>query len=115
VTGITLPLPPSGLKSAYRKVRARRSWDFALAGMASAIVLDGDRVTYCRLVLSGAAPVPWRAERAEAVVNGQRLDKKIAARAAEAAVENAEPMTHNGYKIALFRAVIEQELLKYLE
>jgi xanthine dehydrogenase YagS FAD-binding subunit len=115
VSEIILPTPKAGLRSAYRKVRARRSWDFALAGMASAIVFEGDRVADCRMVLSGAAPVPWRSKEVEAVIKGRRLDGDTVAKAADAAVENAEPMTHNGYKIPLFRGVIEEELLAIAE
>ncbi len=111
VTDIILPPPKEGLRSAYRKVRARRSWDFALAGMASAVVFEGDRVADCRIVLSGAAPVPWRSREVEAVIRGRRLDADTAAKAADAALESAESMTHNAYKIPLFRGVIEQELL----
>jgi len=111
VTEIILPPPRAGLRSAYRKVRARRSWDFALAGMASAVVFEGDLVADCRVAFSGAAPVPWRSREVETAIQGRRLDEKSAAKAADAAVENAEPMTHNEYKIPLFHAVVEQELL----
>jgi xanthine dehydrogenase YagS FAD-binding subunit len=111
VTDIVLPPPAEGLHSSYRKVRARRSWDFALAGVALAIVLKGGQVAYSRLVLSGAAPLPWRSREAEQVINGGWLDRVTGARAADAAVKNAEPMKRNGYKIPLFRSVIEQELM----
>ena len=111
VTEIILPPPKAGLRSAYRKVRARRCWDFALAGVASAIVFEGDQVIDCRVVLSGAAPVPWRTREVEAIIKGRRLDRDTVVKAAYAVVENAEPMTQNGYKIPLFRGVIEQELL----
>ena len=60
VTEIVLPPPADGLRSSYRKVRARRAWDFALAGVALAIVFTGDQTADSRVVLSGAAPVPWR-------------------------------------------------------
>jgi xanthine dehydrogenase YagS FAD-binding subunit len=115
VTEIILPPPAAGLRSAYRKVRARQSWDFALAGMASTIVLNKNQVIHCRMVLSGAAPVPWRIPEAEAAVNGRRLDADTAAKAADAALKKAEPMSQNAYKVPLFRAVIKQELLNYLE
>ena len=36
VTEVLLPAPPQGFSSSYRKVRARGSWDFALAGVALA-------------------------------------------------------------------------------
>jgi xanthine dehydrogenase YagS FAD-binding subunit len=111
VTDIVLPPPAEGLQSSYRKVRARRSWDFALAGVALAIVLKGGQVAYSRVVLSGAAPLPWRSREAEQVINGRSLDRDTGARAADAAVKNAEPMKLNGYKIPLFRSVIEQELM----
>jgi xanthine dehydrogenase YagS FAD-binding subunit len=110
VTEIVLPPPEAGLRSAYRKVRARRAWDFALAGVALAIAFAGDQAADCRIVLSGAAPVPWRSTEAEAVVRGSRLSPDRAVMAAEAAVKNAEPMAQNEYKIPLFRGLIEQEM-----
>jgi xanthine dehydrogenase YagS FAD-binding subunit len=111
VTEVVLPPPPEGLVGSYRKVRARRSWDFALAGVALALAFEGDRVSRARIVLGGAAPVPWRSREAEEVVTGRRIDAKVAARAGEAAMENAQPLDQNGYKVPLFRGVIEEELL----
>ena len=110
ITEIVLPPPAEGLRSSYRKVRARRAWDFALAGVALAIVFTGDQAADSRVVLSGAAPVPWRSAEAEKVVKGGRLDQDRAANAAAAAVKNAEPMAQNEYKIPLFRGLIEQQL-----
>ena len=110
VTEISLPTPPAGLRSSYRKVRARRSWDFALAGVALALRFDGARVSEARVYLSGAAPVPWRSKEVEQEITGRQLDGQTIARAAEAVVKNAEPLAKNGYKFPLFRAVIEEEL-----
>jgi xanthine dehydrogenase YagS FAD-binding subunit len=110
VTHIELPAPPPGLKSSYRKVRARRSWDFALAGVALAIVFEANRVGKARVFLSGAAPVPWRAKEVEAVITGQQLTPEVIQKAAEVSVQRAKPLEQNAYKIPLFRAVIEEEL-----
>jgi xanthine dehydrogenase YagS FAD-binding subunit len=110
ITQVELPAAAPGLRTSYRKVRARRSWDFALAGVALAIVFEGERVARARIFLSGAAPIPWRAKEAEAVIAGQKLDPGVIRRAAEAAVQRARPLEQNGYKIPLFRAVIEEEL-----
>jgi xanthine dehydrogenase YagS FAD-binding subunit len=112
VVEVTLPAPPT--RSTYRKARARRSWDFALAGAAVALTMADDRVTQARVVLSGVAPVPWRAKAAEAALNGRRLDAKAIRRAAEAAVEGADPMPDNRYKVALTRGVVEQALASVL-
>jgi xanthine dehydrogenase YagS FAD-binding subunit len=115
LTEILIPAPPAGLKSSYRKVRARRSWDFALAGVALGLVLEGGTVKHARVVLSGAAPVPWRAEAAEQALVGHTLDPGRAASAAQQALKGAEPLEHNQYKIPLLKAVIEQELLKHTQ
>jgi xanthine dehydrogenase YagS FAD-binding subunit len=111
VAEIVLPPPAEGLRSSYRKVRARRAWDFALAGVALAIVFSGDQATDSRVVLSGAAPVPWRSVEAEKIVKGRQIDRNRAAKAAEAALKNTEPMEQNEYKIPLFRGLIEQQLM----
>jgi xanthine dehydrogenase YagS FAD-binding subunit len=110
VTEILLPPPAKGLRSSYRKVRARRSWDFALASVALALHFDGDKIAKARVVFGGAAPVPWRSKEVEEVITGRHLDAETLNRAAAAAVKNAQPLKHNGYKIPLFRGIIEEEL-----
>jgi xanthine dehydrogenase YagS FAD-binding subunit len=111
VTEIALPPPPAGLRSSYRKVRARGSWDFALAGVALALAFEGDQVVGGRIILSGAAPVPWRSREAENVVIGHRIDATTARQAAAAAMQDAAALKRNAYKIALFEGVIEEQLL----
>lgn len=110
VTEVLLPKAPKNLRSSYRKVRARRTWDFALAGAALAILFDGDKVKGARVVLSGAAPIPWRAGEVEEIITGQRLDAKTIAKASEASMKNAEPLEHNGYKIPLFKGLLAEQL-----
>lgn len=111
VTEVLLPAERAGLRSSYRKVRSRGSWDFALASVALALTFKGDAIEEARVVLGGAAPVPWRATAAEQALTGRRLDEALAERAAEAAVSGAEPLEHNGYKVHMFKGLIEQSLL----
>ena len=112
LTAVLLPPPREGQRSSYRKVRARQSWDFAVAGCALALTFEGGKVADARVALSGAAPVPWRAKDAEAELTGKDLNSAIAARAAAAAMAEARPLEHNAYKIPLFKGLIEEELLK---
>ena len=112
VTEIVLPDPPQGLRSSYRKVRERQAFDFALAGVALAIQMSGSKVRAASVVLSGAAPVPWRSEAAEKALIGQELNASTMATAAEASVKGAEPMDNNAYKVPLFKGIIEEELAK---
>jgi xanthine dehydrogenase YagS FAD-binding subunit len=110
VTHVLLPPPEPGLRSAYRKVRTRGAWDFALAGVALAMSFRGDRIQRARIVLGAAAPIPWRAQEAEKLLAGSVLDAKTAARAADAAVKGAEPLAQNEYKVTLFRGLVEEAL-----
>jgi xanthine dehydrogenase YagS FAD-binding subunit len=111
LTDVLLPPMPAGTKSSYRKVRSRGSWDFALASVALVLTLDAGIVKRARVVLGGASPIPWRSEAAEKVLTGARLTPEVAAKAGEAAVQGAKPMTNNDYKVVLFRGVVEEQVL----
>jgi xanthine dehydrogenase YagS FAD-binding subunit len=110
LTEILLPPPATGQRSIYRKARARGAWDFALAGVAVVLSGAGDRVEGSRVVLSGVAPIPWRAVDVEEVLGGNRLDAETISRAAAASIADARPMTRNGYKVRLVRGLVEETL-----
>lgn len=112
ITEVLLPRLAPGTMSSYRKVRARRSWDFALVGVALALLVRDGKAAEARVVLSGAAPFPWRSKDAEAVLKGRKIDQQTAGQAGEAAMRNASPLEHNRYKVPLFRAVMEEQILK---
>jgi xanthine dehydrogenase YagS FAD-binding subunit len=109
VTEIVLP-PARIVRSSYRKIRARASWDFALAGIALAVRFNNGTVVNARAVLSAAAPIPWRSREIEAAITGRKLDADVVTKAAEASMKNAQPFGENDYKIPLFRGMIEEEL-----
>ncbi|MBE0555997.1 MAG: hypothetical protein IH628_02085, partial [Proteobacteria bacterium] len=56
VTSVLLPKPDKGLRSSYRKVRARGSWDFALAGVALALSFSKGKVVGAALPGGGGRP-----------------------------------------------------------
>jgi xanthine dehydrogenase YagS FAD-binding subunit len=113
VTEILLPPVEPGLVSSYRKVRARGAWDFALAGVALALVMKDKTVQRASIVLSGAAPIPWRAAAAEKAIAGKALTPEVVAAAAEAAVAGAEPLGKNAYKVPLFKGVVTEALMAF--
>ena len=61
-------------------------------------------------MLGAAAPVPWRAREAEAVLEGFQIDRMLIAEAVEAALADAMPLADNRYKIGLFRAILVDAL-----
>lgn len=112
VTEIVLPPAAATQRSSYRKVRARQAWDFALAGVALMVELDGGRVRKSRVVLSGVAPVPWRAREVEEIISGSALEGEVIRAATVAAVAKASPLSKNGYKVALVQGMLAEELEK---
>jgi len=103
-------LGPPGGKSAFRKVRSRGSWDFALASAAAVVDLKGGMVRKARVVLGGVAPVPWRAEATEKALAGNRFDAALAASAGDAAAAGASPLRDNSYKLEMIRGVVGELL-----
>ena len=110
IVSVRLPGTMAGRYSRYRKVRARQAWDFALAACALNLELDGDRVRDCRIALAGAAPVPWRSKQAEQALKGEALTAETIQAVAKAAMAEADPMSQNGYKVALFEGLITEML-----
>jgi xanthine dehydrogenase YagS FAD-binding subunit len=111
VTEILLAPPQAGARSAYRKVRDRGAFDFALAGAAIVVAMTDGKVRAARIVLSGVAPVPWRCAEAEKVLVGKSLDAATVAQAAAAAVKDAAPLSKNEFKVPLTLGVLEETLL----
>lgn len=110
LTEILLPPPRAGTSSTYRKLRARGAWDFALAGAAVVVTLKGKRIEQARVVLSGVAPVPWRAPAVERELVGHELTDARIERAAQRAGDGASPLSDNAYKVALARGAVVEAL-----
>ncbi len=110
ITHVVVPPPAPNTRSAYVKEREKDSYDWALASAAVVATLEGGTVRAARVVLGGVAPVPWRAQEAEKALAGQALNEATLARAAEAALTGAKPMTKNAYKVPLAQAVVRRAL-----
>jgi len=77
------PFLPPGTGWSFMEI-ARRHGDFALAGVAATVSLDGDgRCVSPRVVLYGVGPTPVRATEAERMVGGQRPSESLFASAGE--------------------------------
>lgn len=105
VTAVELSPPPPGAQ-AYRKVRERSSFAFALVSIAAALDVRDGTVAGCRIALGGVAHVPWRAERAEQALIGGPATGEAFLQAAEAELEQARPLPRNAYKVPLARNLI---------
>ncbi|GAB3460879.1 xanthine dehydrogenase family protein subunit M [Streptomonospora sediminis] len=111
ITGVELPAPATG-PSAYRKVRDRWSYAFALVSVAAALSVDeSGRVAEIRLALGGVAPKPWRAREAERLLLGRPVDEENIRAAARSELQAAQPAADNLFKVDLAVDVITSEVL----
>jgi xanthine dehydrogenase YagS FAD-binding subunit len=110
-------LPPLTLArtSAYRKVRERASYAFALVSVAAALEVRDGVVSDVRIALGGVAHKPWRARKAEAALIGQSPTEAHFAAAAEAELADARPLKDNGFKVELARRTIAATLMELAE
>ncbi len=106
VVAVSLEAPLEGARSAYRKVRERASFSFALVSVAVvATVVDGT-VRSARIAFGGVAPRPWRALKAEEALSGREASAESFEAAAAAELEQARPLRDNGFKVELVRRLL---------
>jgi aerobic carbon-monoxide dehydrogenase medium subunit len=92
LTEVWFPALPTGSGSAWLEV-ARRHGDYALAGVAAVVTLNGGVVREARLALTGVDAVPVRATAAEQLLAGAPLSAQSMAAAAEEVRRQVEPHT----------------------
>jgi xanthine dehydrogenase YagS FAD-binding subunit len=106
ITSIDLPASSSGLHSAYRKVRDRASFAFALVSVAAALTVQGGVIREVRLALGGVAHKPWRASLAEQFLMGSAATRENFEKAAAAELEPAITRRDNAFKVELAKRTI---------
>jgi len=106
VTGVEVPSLPWARRSAYRKVRDRASYAFALVSVAAAVDVEDGVVRDVRIALGGVAHKPWRATVAEDRLRGAGATDRAFREAADAELEAAEPLTDNAFKVPLVRNTV---------
>jgi xanthine dehydrogenase YagS FAD-binding subunit len=111
ITGIFVPAPEAGTRSAYQKYGEKESFDWPLADAGVVLVMDGAQCRKAAIVLGVAAPTPMRSAPAEALLTGKTIDETTARAAAKAAMQSATPLSQNGYKTQLFQTAIYRTIL----
>lgn len=113
LTEIQVPASVLAAHSHYLKFKERDSLDFAISAVAAAVEMGANNmVKQARIVLGGVAPIPWRASKAEKFVEGKTLNDSVLAEAARLALDGAEPLAKNGYKIPLTQTLVRRALAK---
>jgi xanthine dehydrogenase YagS FAD-binding subunit len=114
VTGIRIPEPLSGSRQTFIKFTLRKPIDFALVSVASVLIVEDGTCIQTRISLGAVAPMPVRAEKAEAFLTGKVIDEASAREAAEIAMAAAKPLSRNGYKVDIAKSLITRTVLSVI-
>jgi xanthine dehydrogenase YagS FAD-binding subunit len=111
VTAIQVPASAFARRSTFLKFKERESLDFALASVAAAVELQaGKTIQQARIVLGGVAPVPWRVPQAEKFLVGKTLSPEVLIEVGRLALEGAQPLEKNTYKVPLTKTLVRRAL-----
>jgi xanthine dehydrogenase YagS FAD-binding subunit len=110
VTEIRIPVPTADAVQRFSKFRMRPSIDFAVVSIAVVLEMTNGICRDARIVLGAVAPMPYRALAGEDALKGALLDDHQAALAAEAALQDAKPLSGNAYKIEIAKTLIQRIL-----
>ena len=113
ITAVDLPQLSFSQHSAYRKVRDRASYAFALISVAAALDLSdhrdaagGPTVRDVRIAFGGVAHKPWRATAAENFLRGAAASVENFREAADVELAQAEALNDNAFKITMVRNTV---------
>jgi len=113
ITEIQVPASKFAAHSTYLKFKERDSMDFAMSAVAAAVAIGPNKtISEARLVLGGVAPIPWRVTKAEGYLVGKTLNADVLATVSKTALEGAEPLAKNKYKVPLTQTLVHRALAK---
>jgi xanthine dehydrogenase YagS FAD-binding subunit len=104
-------IPAASTKNATYEVRHKDALDWPLATASVALKMTGTKVASARVVLGHVATTPWAATSADKWLAGKSIDEATAEKAGEAAVEGAQPLSQNEYKVQLAKVAVKRALL----
>src|SRR5262245_23942950 len=108
LTAIRIPSTWAGAQFYFEKVRDRNVWDFPLLNVAAAAKYSGQDIAGIRVVINAAAARPLRLHAVEAAVVGKPRNEQTAALAGQIAIQGAQALRYNGYKIPLMRNLVKR-------
>jgi len=110
LTAIRVPATWAGAAFYFEKVRERQVWDFPLVNVAAALKVANGTIQGSRIVVNAVAAHPMRLKSVEDAVAGKPRNEETAKMAGELAVQGAQPLAHNGYKIPLMRNLVKRAI-----
>lgn len=109
LTEIVLPGAPG--RNATYEIRQRELLDWPLATASVALKMAGTKISSASVVLGHVAPTPWVAAKAGEFLAGKTITEQTAEEAGKLAVDGAQPLSENAYKVQLAKTAVKRALL----
>lgn len=116
IAELSIPAAASNQFSAFKKIRDRRSIDFALANVGVDLLLDAELL--CRrakIVVGAVQSAPIQCKPAEAMLLNNKLTRELIDRAAVSASSTVSPVPNVeepvGYRKKMVRVLVQRALL----
>jgi aerobic carbon-monoxide dehydrogenase medium subunit len=90
---VVFPFLPSCSGAAYERFALRRATALAVASVAAMVEIEGVKIRAARVVLGAVAPIPMLAASCNRLLEGNEPSDGLFVRAAEAAAEEARPIS----------------------
>jgi xanthine dehydrogenase YagS FAD-binding subunit len=110
LTAIWIPATWAGAQFYFEKVRERQVWDFPMVNVAAAIKMSNGTIQGSRIVVNAVAAHPMRLTAVENAVAGKPRNEETARMAGDLAVQGAQPLAHNEYKIPLMKNLVKRAI-----
>jgi len=110
LTAIRIPAAWAGADFFFEKVADRKTWDFALVNIATAIRMNGTTIEDIRITCGAVECVPKRLNVVEDIVRGSERNEDTANLGAGAASRGAAPLNYNHFKIPLMENLVRKAI-----
>lgn len=111
IVAVRIPTAVPGTRSIFLKAMDRAAWSFATVSVAATLRIEQGKLAALELVLGAVATVPWPIGERLACLLGHALDEKRLADALRDALDQADPLTMNAYKVPLARRLAQRAVL----
>ncbi|HVP78753.1 MAG TPA: xanthine dehydrogenase family protein subunit M [Thermodesulfobacteriota bacterium] len=112
ITSVSVPKVKPHTKQRFLKFRPRKAIDFSTVSVSLVMTTAGDVIQTARIVVGGVSPMPHEAAAAGQILIGESVTESVAEKAAEAAVRDAMPLSKNGFKVPLVKALVKRSILE---
>ena len=112
ITSVSILKVKPDTKQRFLKFRPRKAIDFSTVSVSSLITFVNNMIQDAKIVVGGVSPMPHEAVAAEEILMGESITESVAEKAAGAAVRDAMPLSKNGFKVPLVKALVKRSILE---